>query len=219
MAWPCWPSHQSPLTAWPQGQLNFPTAEWSLWNTALINAHGCCCSRCLGAPHISKALKFLMWCKTAGEEKGKEMEEREEEKAVDWEDYRKVEDQQEGRRKKQKQKQNLKHNPCTLAVLPSNLTWVCSHFHRERKGKMREAARRKNKRDEDCYWPQWLPQSLCGSHCLPSTETMLTKSSEHNHLTVSKCAVSVEVLVWQRRADLLYWALWLSFHIICTASL
>lgn len=42
MAWPRWPSHQSPLTAWPRGQLNFPAAEWSLRSAALINAHRRC---------------------------------------------------------------------------------------------------------------------------------------------------------------------------------
>lgn len=45
----------------------------------------------------------------------------------------------------------------TLVPLPSDLMiWVCSHFHSDRKGTMRkikEAARKKNKSDEDCYRP------------------------------------------------------------------
>lgn len=87
--------------------------------------------------------------------------------------------------------------------LPSNLMIrVCSHFPSDRKGtirKIEQAVRRKNKSGEDCYRPQRRPQSLFGSLCLTSTKTMLTKTSECNHLTFSNHAECSKVLVWQYR--------------------
>lgn len=229
MAWPCWPSHQSPLTAWPWGQLNFPTAEWSLRCTALINAHGCCCSCWIEAVHISQAQKSLP-CSHTDREPGKEMNKGREKR------------RQSMRKMRGKQRTNRKDigwrtktgpktptiRACTQPTLPSNLMIrVCSHFHSDRKGTMRkieEAVRRKNKSDEDCYRPQRPPQSLslCGSLCLTSTETMLIeKTSECNHLTFSKCTECSRLLsltVQGTQADSLCWSSWPLSHILCTAS-
>lgn len=87
----------------------------------------------------------------------------------------------------------------TLVPLPSDLMiWVCSHFHSDRKGTMRkikEAARKTNQM-KIVTDPQWPAQSLC----LTSTETLLTKTSECNHLAFSKCSKCSVVPVWQCRA-------------------
>lgn len=92
----------------------------------------------------------------------------------------------------------------TLAMLPSNLMICdCSQFHSDWKGAMRkveQGVRRKNKSDEDCYRPQRPPQSRWGSLCFTSTETMLTKTSECNHLTFSKGTECSQVGFWQCRA-------------------
>lgn len=129
MAWPRWPSHQSPLTAWPRGQLNFPTAEWSLRSTALINARGCCCSCELAAPHISRALKSLQFRHTA-RDKGKEMRRKEksgEEKRKGFI----------GKKPNQCGAQSQTSHVCTLTLLPSNLRQKWERTGREEEKQIR----------------------------------------------------------------------------------
>lgn len=114
----------------------------------------------------------------------------------------------------------------TQPTLPSNpVMWVCSHFHSDRKGttrKIEEAARRKNKSDEDCYRPQRPPQSLSLWRSLSyfhwdNVDKNLWMQSSHM-LQMHWMLQGASLTVQGTQADSLCWSSWPLSHVLCMAS-
>lgn len=204
MAWPCWPSHQSPLTALASGSAQFPHC----W--VVITEHGFDkCSRLLllllarSTAHLPGAeISTVQSYRQRGEKRnGVKHRKRERKKN---QSIRKRRGSMATNGKKV-ERRRLKPNPSgaqilmlggfTWPMLPSNLIiWVRSQFHSDRKGRMKS---RQGKRRKTKFRWRWLQYSAS----LASTQKMLIKTSECDCFRFSKDAECSAVLVWQCRAQ------------------